>query len=266
MAFSVGAAQVFDEVPDVPVSGCTPPNMSKRTVNLNGSPDSRLGSAALHFVNMPSERFDWSDRHAPQAAPPQAGLAPAGLAEAAPPSGAAAPGAAVMPGLVVRTRRSVHEFQPGTTYRIGRDPDSDIVMTDLRVSGRHGVLRTDGDVWVFEDLGSTNGTFLGTHGSTGPRSVTTASCAWATRTTARSCAARSRPQPRPPPRCRLPRRRLLPWPRPRQSARATPRPSRPYRRLSPPRAARPPPARARAAPRACPASRSHPFGPALSGA
>ena len=55
----------------------------------------------------------------------------------------------------------MHQFQPGTTYRIGRDPDSDIVMTDLRVSGRHGVLRTDGDMWVFEDLGSTNGTFLG---------------------------------------------------------------------------------------------------------
>ena len=112
---------------------------------------------------MPPERFDWSDRHAPQAAPSQAGLAPAGLAEAAPPpSGAAAPGAAVRSDLVVRTRRSVHQFQPGATCRIGRDPDSDIVMTDSRVSWRHGVLRTDGDVWVFEDLGSTNGTFLGT--------------------------------------------------------------------------------------------------------
>src|SRR5208282_884529 len=135
--------------------------MSKRAVNLNGSLDSRLGPAALHFVNMPPERFDWSDRHAPQAAPPQAGLAPAGLAEAAPPSAAAAPGAAVMPDLVVRTRRSVHQFEGGTTYRIGRDPSSDIVMTDSRVSWHHGVLRIDGDTWVFEDLRSTNGTFLG---------------------------------------------------------------------------------------------------------
>jgi ABC transport system ATP-binding/permease protein len=112
---------------------------------------------------MPPERFDWSDRHAPQAAPPQAGLASAGLAEAAPPpSGAAASRAAVRTDLVVRTRRSVHQFQPGTTYRIGRDPDSDIVMADSRVSWSHGVLRADGDAWVFEDLGSTNGTFLGT--------------------------------------------------------------------------------------------------------
>ncbi len=105
VAFSVGAAQVIDEVPDVPVSGCPRPNMSKRMVNLNGSPDSRLGSAALHFVSMPPERFDWSDRRAPQAAPPQAGLAPAGLAQAAPPpSGAAAPGVTVRPDLVVRRR------------------------------------------------------------------------------------------------------------------------------------------------------------------
>jgi ABC-type multidrug transport system ATPase subunit len=34
-------------------------------------------------------------------------------------------------------------------------------MTDSRVSWRHGELRVDGDGWIIEDLGSTNGTFLG---------------------------------------------------------------------------------------------------------
>src|SRR5580692_5115472 len=134
--------------------------MSKRVVNLNGSPDSRLRPAALHFVSMPPERFDWSDRRPPQAGPSPAGLAPAGLAEAAPQNGGAS-AASAPPDLEVRTRRSVHQMKAGTTYTIGRDPKSEIVMTDSRVSWRHGVLRVDGNVWIIEDLASTNGTFLG---------------------------------------------------------------------------------------------------------
>src|ERR1700746_2495376 len=134
--------------------------MSKRAVNLNGSPDSRLCVPALHFVSIPPGLFDWSARRPPQASPSPAGLAPAGLAEV----GGAAPmpgGAAAPPDLEVRTRRSVHQLTAGTTYRIGRDPKSDLVMTDSRVSWRHGELRVDGDGWIVEDLGSTNGTFLG---------------------------------------------------------------------------------------------------------
>ena len=66
-----------------------------------------------------------------------------------------------VPELVVRTRRSDHKLQDGSSYRIGRDPQSDIVMTDSRVSWKHGVLRVEQDGWVLEDVGSTNGTFLG---------------------------------------------------------------------------------------------------------
>ena len=42
---------------------------------------------------------------------------------------------------------------------MGRDPESDIVVDNPRVSWRHAVLRLEQDQWLFEDAGSTNGTF-----------------------------------------------------------------------------------------------------------
>ena len=87
--------------------------------------------------------------------PAPAGFAQAGLAEAP------AAGASAVPALVVRTRSAEHTLHGGTTYRIGRDPKSDIVVEDSRVSWQHGVLRVDGDGWLLEDVGSTNGTFVG---------------------------------------------------------------------------------------------------------
>jgi pSer/pThr/pTyr-binding forkhead associated (FHA) protein/tetratricopeptide (TPR) repeat protein len=90
-----------------------------------------------------------------EGSPPRAGTgAPAGPADAAPTREAAL-------NLEVRTQSSDYQLQAGTIYRIGRDPKSDIVTADSRVSWRHGILRVDGDGWIFEDLGSTNGTFLG---------------------------------------------------------------------------------------------------------
>jgi ABC transport system ATP-binding/permease protein len=65
------------------------------------------------------------------------------------------------PPLLVRTRRSDHRFDGGAEYRIGRDPAADIVLEDSRVSWRHAVLKVDGQSWVLEDLGSTNGTWVG---------------------------------------------------------------------------------------------------------
>jgi predicted component of type VI protein secretion system len=43
---------------------------------------------------------------------------------------------------------------------IGRDVNSDIVINDPEISRRHARLRLQGDHYVLEDLGSTNGTFV----------------------------------------------------------------------------------------------------------
>jgi ABC-type multidrug transport system ATPase subunit len=66
-----------------------------------------------------------------------------------------------VPELVVRTRRSDHRLRVGGSYLVGRDPAADIVMTDTRVSWKHGVFQVERGGWVFADAESTNGTFLG---------------------------------------------------------------------------------------------------------
>ncbi len=54
---------------------------------------------------------------------------------------------------------------------IGRSPECSLVLDDDYASGRHAVIRFDGTDWVVEDLGSTNGTFLGQERLTAPTRV-----------------------------------------------------------------------------------------------
>jgi ABC-type multidrug transport system ATPase subunit len=61
----------------------------------------------------------------------------------------------------VQTQGSDRTLQAGPSYTIGRDPQSDIVINDDRVSWQHAVLRHEDASWVLEDSGSTNGTYLG---------------------------------------------------------------------------------------------------------
>ncbi|MGH3252842.1 MAG: FHA domain-containing protein, partial [Trebonia sp.] len=56
--------------------------------------------------------------------------------------------------------RNTHRLDSGQEYRIGRDERADIPLIDARVSWEHAVIRAEGPVWVLEDLGSRNGTFL----------------------------------------------------------------------------------------------------------
>ncbi|MEV6316140.1 FHA domain-containing protein [Streptomyces sp. NPDC051776] len=63
------------------------------------------------------------------------------------------------PELVLEADGDSHVMSPGRSYHVGRDPASDIVFSDSRVSWHHAVLRPDEGHWTLEDEGSTNGTY-----------------------------------------------------------------------------------------------------------
>jgi pSer/pThr/pTyr-binding forkhead associated (FHA) protein len=98
------------------------------------------------------------------------------------PAGAPAPVAAPQPTAPVAGRRGRGQDQPrgprtlvvtdgslrGTTLTlgqapvlIGRAPECTLVLDDDFASGRHARLFPQDGSWIVEDLGSTNGTFLG---------------------------------------------------------------------------------------------------------
>ena len=59
----------------------------------------------------------------------------------------------------------------GQPISIGRAPDSTIVIRDDFASNRHARVRPQDGQWVVEDLGSTNGTYLGRARVTAPTPV-----------------------------------------------------------------------------------------------
>ena len=63
------------------------------------------------------------------------------------------------PSLVVRTGDGESSLAAGRAYLVGRDPQADIVITDVRVSWHHAELRPGSGRWALADLGSTNGSY-----------------------------------------------------------------------------------------------------------
>ncbi|MGQ4385572.1 FHA domain-containing protein [Streptomyces sp. SAS_270] len=68
-------------------------------------------------------------------------------------------GTPTAPELVIETETGSTVMSPSHDYHVGRDPLSDIVLDDVRVSWHHAVLRPEADHWTLEDENSTNGTY-----------------------------------------------------------------------------------------------------------
>lgn len=69
------------------------------------------------------------------------------------------PDAPIAPELVVESDGGTQLMNPRRVYHVGRDPESEVVLSDARVSWHHAVLRTEAGRWLVQDEGSTNGTF-----------------------------------------------------------------------------------------------------------
>ena len=79
------------------------------------------------------------------------------------------------PQLLLETDGDSQLISPSRSYQVGRDPLSDIMFADPRVSWHHAVLHVGDGHWVLDDAGSTNGTFTDgrqvRHLDVGPGSV-----------------------------------------------------------------------------------------------
>jgi ABC-type multidrug transport system ATPase subunit/pSer/pThr/pTyr-binding forkhead associated (FHA) protein/ABC-type multidrug transport system permease subunit len=79
------------------------------------------------------------------------------------------------PQLLLETDGDAQLISPSRSYQVGRDPLSDIMFADPRVSWHHAVLHVGDGHWMLDDAGSTNGTFtdgrLVRHLDVGPGSV-----------------------------------------------------------------------------------------------
>ncbi|MGB8652065.1 MAG: FHA domain-containing protein [Mycobacteriales bacterium] len=111
----------------------------------------------------------WGTKAAPKpvpTAPPQAAAKPAKTAKPARRKGAAR-ALVVTEGALQGTRVTLSD----TPVTLGRAHDSTLVLTDDYASNKHARLVPSGDDWQLEDLGSTNGTYLGSAKVTRPTTV-----------------------------------------------------------------------------------------------
>ncbi len=99
------------------------------------------------------------------AVPQPAGTPPLGGQQPVPPPGprAASRGAGTPTRLVVTAGPLQGTSLPltGSSILIGRSPGSTLVLDDDYSSSRHARIFPQGGQWFVEDLGSTNGTFIG---------------------------------------------------------------------------------------------------------
>jgi len=114
-------------------------------------------------------RTDLTSSTVPRAPVAAAGRAPA-RAPAPPPSGgrrSAARKLVVTEGALAGTSIRLGD----TPVTLGRADDSTLVLTDDYASNRHARLVPGDGAWMLEDLGSTNGTYLGGTKVTRPTAV-----------------------------------------------------------------------------------------------
>jgi pSer/pThr/pTyr-binding forkhead associated (FHA) protein len=104
---------------------------------------------------------------------------------ASPPAGANFPAEPAGPGFGRNTPRSLVVTEgslAGTTITlatapilVGRNPEATLVLDDDYASGRHARIYPDSGRWYVEDLGSTNGTFIGRERLSGPTALSAGS-------------------------------------------------------------------------------------------
>jgi len=156
------AAGTQTEAADAESAADAPSDRPRRRSQTDDARRAARPSRATQDEQSPSGKGSGQGRRqSKQPSARHASNSPAPVPPPLPPTAASGAGASAS-GRASRSAAGSYTASPSREIRIGREADNDVVIPTPVISRYHARLLDEGGTWQLEDLGSSNGTFVGT--------------------------------------------------------------------------------------------------------